>query len=181
MSNPRFQRNVDALKEALPEDLKPSEITARLGAPWIPAEVIAKFCEEIMGVKTLIYHTVEIACWTVTASAFQQVPTSTSDWGTLRRHAGELMIDALNSRIPQIYDEYQEDGVTKRVLNAPDTEAAKDKLAKIKQAFENWIWTDAERAETLAKLYNERFNNLVPRCFDGSHLTIPGASSVIKF
>ncbi|MCW2286321.1 N12 class adenine-specific DNA methylase/adenine-specific DNA methylase [Rhodoblastus acidophilus] len=181
MSNPRFQRNVDALKEALPEDLKPSEITARLGAPWIPAEVIAKFCEEIMGVKTLIYHTVEIACWTVTASAFQQNPASTSDWGTLRRHAGELMIDALNSRIPQIYDEYQEDGVTKRVLNAPDTEAAKDKLAKIKQAFENWIWTDAERAETLAKLYNERFNNLVPRCFDGSHLTIPGASSVIKF
>ena len=67
------------------------------------------------------------------------------------------------------------------MLNAADTEAAKDKLNKIKQAFEDWIWTDAERAETLAKLYNERFNNLVPRSFDGSHLTIPGASSIIKF
>jgi len=62
-----------------------------------------------------------------------------------------------------------------------DTEAAKDKLAKIKQAFEAWIWTDTERADRLAKIYNERFNNLVPRRFDGSHLTIPGASSVIKF
>ena len=108
-------------------------------------------------------------------------PASTTDWGTLRRHAGELVSDALNSTLPQIYDTFIEDGVEKRVLNAADTEAAKDKLAKIKQAFEAWIWTDTERADRLAKIYNERFNNLVPRRFDGSHLTIPGASSVIRF
>jgi N12 class adenine-specific DNA methylase/adenine-specific DNA methylase len=179
--DPRFQRNVDALTEALPEDLKPSEITARLGAPWLPADVIAKFCQEILGVTTQVYHTAEIASWTITVGAFLQNPASTSDWGTLRRHAGELVSDALNSTLPQIYDEIEEDGVKKRVLNAADTEAAKDKLAKIKQMFENWIWTDSDRAERLAKLYNERFNNLVPRRFDGSHLTIPGASSVIKF
>ena len=80
---------------------------------------------------------------------------------------------------PQIYS--SEDGVEKRVLNAADTEAAKDKVAKIKQAFEAWIWTDAGRADRLAKIYNERFNNLVPRRFDGSHLTLPHASSVIRF
>jgi adenine-specific DNA methylase len=179
--DPRFERNVEALKEALPEDLKPSEITARLGAPWILADVIAGFCEEILGVTTRVYHTVEIASWTIEVNAFLRNPASTTDWGTLRRHAGELVSDALNSTLPQIYDTFIEDGVEKRVLNAADTEAAKDKLAKIKQAFEAWIWTDAGRADRLAKIYNERFNNLVPRRFDGSHLTIPGASSVIKF
>ena len=179
--DPRFERNVEALKDALPEDLKPSEITARLGAPWIPADVVAGFCEEILGVTTRVYHTVEIASWTIEVNAFLRNPASTTDWGTLRRHAGELVSDALNSTLPQIYDTFIEDGVEKRVLNAADTEAAKDKLAKIKQAFEAWIWTDTERADRLAKIYNERFNNLVPRRFDGSHLTIPGASSVIKF
>jgi N12 class adenine-specific DNA methylase/adenine-specific DNA methylase len=179
--DPRFERNVEALKDASPEDLKPSEITARLGAPWIPADVIAGFCEEILGVTTRVYHTVEIASWTIEVNAFLRNPASTTDWGTLRRHAGELVSDALNSTLPQIYDTFIEDGVEKRVLNAADTEAAKDKLAKIKQAFEAWIWTDTERADRLAKIYNERFNNLVPRRFDGSHLTIPGASSVIRF
>ena len=164
-----------------PEDLKPSEITARLGAPWIPADVVAGFCEEILGVTTRVYHTVEIASWTIEVNAFLRNPASTTDWGTLRRHAGELVSDALNSTLPQIYDTFIEDGVEKRVLNAADTEAAKDKLAKIKQAFEAWIWTDTGRADRLAKIYNERFNNLVPRRFDGSHLTIPGASSVIRF
>ena len=164
-----------------PEDLKPSEITARLGAPWIPADVVAGFCEEILGVTTRVFHTVEIASWTIEVNAFLRNPASTTDWGTLRRHAGELVSDALNSTLPQIYDTFIEDGVEKRVLNAADTEAAKDKLAKIKQAFEAWIWTDTERADRLAKIYNERFNNLVPRRFDGSHLTIPGASSVIRF
>ncbi|HTY40812.1 MAG TPA: lactate dehydrogenase, partial [Thermoanaerobaculia bacterium] len=168
--DPRFERNVEALKEASPEDLKPSEITARLGAPWIPADVVAGFCEEILGVTTRVFHTVEIASWTIEVNAFLRNPASTTDWGTLRRHAGELVSDALNSTLPQIYDTFVEDGVEKRVLNAADTEAAKDKVAKIKQAFEAWIWTDAGRADALAKIYNERFNNLVPRRFDGSHL-----------
>ena len=149
--DPRFERNVKALKEALPEDLKPSEITARLGAPWIPAEAIAGFCEEILGVATRVFHTVEIASWTIEVNAFMRNPASTTDWGTLRRHAGELVSDALNSTLPQIYDTFIEDGVEKRVLNAADTEAAKDKLAKIKQAFEAWIWTDTERADRLAE------------------------------
>ena len=125
----------------MPEDLKPSEITARLGAPWIPAEAIAGFCEEILGVTTRVYHTVEIASWTIEVNAFLRNPASTTDWGTLRHHAGELVSDALNSTLPQIYDIFLEDGVEKRVLNAADTEAAKDKLAKMKQAFEAWIWT----------------------------------------
>lgn len=162
----RYRRNVEALEKTLPEDLKPSDITARLGAPWIPADVIAAFALEVLGVATPVYHTVEIASWTISVNAFAFVATSSTDWGTSRRHAGELLF---------------EDGVEKRVLNAADTEAAKDKLAKIKAAFETWVWTEPDRAERLARIYNDRFNNLVPRHFDGSHLTIPGASSVIAF
>ena len=169
------------LKRTLPEDLKPSDITARLGAPWIPADVVASFAEEVLGVKTPVYHTVEIASWSINVHAFAGLASSSTDWGTSRRHAGELLMDALNASLPQIYDEFEEDGVKKRVLNAADTEAAKDKLMKIKAAFETWVWKDVERADRLARIYNDRFNNLVPRHFDGSHLTIPGASSVISF
>ena len=179
--DPRYQRNVAALEKILPEDLKPSDITARLGAPWIPADVVAAFAEEVLGVKTPVYHTVEIASWSINVHAFAGQASSSTDWGTSRRHAGELLMDALNASLPQIYDEFEEDGVKKRVLNAADTEAAKDKLMKIKAAFETWVWKDVERADRLARIYNDRFNNLVPRHFDGSHLTIPGASSVISF
>ena len=179
--DPRYQRNVAALEKTLPEDLKPSDITARLGAPWIPAEIVAAFAEEVLGVKTPVYHTVEIASWSINVHAFAGLASSSTDWGTSRRHAGELLMDALNASLPQIYDEFEEDGVKKRVLNAADTEAAKDKLVKIKAAFETWVWKDVERADRLARIYNDRFNNLVPRHFDGSHLTIPGASSVINF
>jgi len=179
--NERYRRNVAALEKTLPEDLKPSEITARLGAPWIPADVVAAFSEGVLGVTTPVYHTVEIASWSINVHAFAPVATSSTDWGTSRRHAGELLMDALNASLPQIYDVFTENGVEKRVLNAADTEAAKDKLARIKAAFETWVWKDVERADRLARIYNDRFNNLVPRHFDGSHLTIPGASSVISF
>jgi N12 class adenine-specific DNA methylase len=134
-----------------------------------------------LGVRTPVYHTIEIASWTIDVSAFLRNPAASTDWGSSRRHAGELVMDALNASLPRIYDIFIEDGVEKRVLNAADTEAAKDKLAKIKTAFEAWVWSDLERAERLARIYNDRFNNLVPRRFDGTHLTIPGASNVISF
>ena len=84
----RYQRNVAALEKILPEDLKPSDITARLGAPWIPADVVASFAEEVLGVKTPVYHTVEIASWSIDVHAFAGQASSSTDWGTSRRHAG---------------------------------------------------------------------------------------------
>ena len=102
---------------------------------------------------------------------------SPPDWGTSRRHAGLLLEDALNARIPQIWDVWLEDGVERRALNTEATEAAKEKLAKLEAAFEAWIWTDPERADELARIYNDRFNNLVPRHFDGSHLQLPGPAA----
>jgi len=177
--DPRYERNVAALRRVQPVDLRPSDISARLGGPWIPRDVIEAFSAEVIGVTTLVRHTVQIACWSLDLSRFDGVAAATSEWGTMRRHAGLLLSDALNSSLPQIWDTTFEDGVEKRELNEKETEAAKEKLVKIKQTFERWVWTDPDRTDRLARIYNDRFNNLVPRAFDGSHLQLPGASSAI--
>jgi N12 class adenine-specific DNA methylase/adenine-specific DNA methylase len=178
--DPRYARNVDALRRVQPVDLKPSEITARLGAPWIPAAVVQAFSKQVIGVETRVRHTKEVASWSINVDAFEGLAAATSEWGTARRHAGELLHDALNASIPQIWDTWRDADGEHRELNASETEAAKEKLLKIKQAFERWIWTDVERTDRLARLYNDAFNNLVPRSFDGRHLQLPGASSAIS-
>jgi N12 class adenine-specific DNA methylase len=178
--DPRYARNVAALRRVQPEDLRPSDITARLGAPWIPAADIEAFAAEIMATTTRVRHTVEIAAWSVEIAPFAYSAAGTSEWGTSRRNAGWLLHDALNNATPQIFDTILEDGVEKRVLNSEATEAAKEKLARVKAAFSAWIWTDPDRTDRLARIYNDRFNNLVPRRFDGRHLTLPGASPIIR-
>jgi len=178
--DPRYARNVDALRQVQSVDLKPSEITARLGAPWIPAAVVQAFSKQVIGVETRVRHTKEVASWSIDVDAFEGLAAATSEWGTARRHAGELLHDALNASIPQIWDTWRDADGEHRELNASETEAAKEKLLKIKQAFERWIWTDVERTDRLARLYNDAFNNLVPRSFDGRHLQLPGASSAIS-
>jgi len=178
--DPRFERNVAALRRVQPEDLKPSDISARLGGPWIPGDVVEAFSAEVIGVPTRVRHTVEVAVWSLDLSRFDGAASATSEWGTVRRHAGLLLSDALNSSLPQIWDTVIVDGAEKRELNEKETEAAKEKLAKIKQAFEHWVWTEPARTDRLARIYNDRFNNLVPRAFDGSHLQLPGASSAVS-
>ena len=176
----QYARNVLALRAVQPADLRPSDITARLGAPWIPADVVEAFAAEAMGTATRVLHCVALATWTVDGGGFAGTAAGTSDWGTGRRHAGLLLGDALNSATPQIFDVEVVDGVETRVLNAEATEAAKEKLNRIKDAFTGWIWTDPDRTDQLGRIYNDAFNNLVPRHFDGRHLSLPGASSVIR-
>ncbi len=155
-----YERNVRALQDVQPADLRPSDITARLGAPWIPATDVVAFVKETMEADIRIHHMPELGSWTVEARQLGYSAAGTSEWGTSRRHAGELLADALNSR----------------VLNVVDTEAARDKLQRIKQAFQDWVWTDPDRTDRLARDYNDRFNNIAPRKFDGSHLKLSGAS-----
>jgi N12 class adenine-specific DNA methylase len=176
----RYRRNAAALEKTLPEDLRPSDITAasaRRGSPPTSSLPSLRRCSASRRPSIIRSR---IASWSINVHGFAPIATSSTDWGTSRRHAGELLMDALNASSPQIYDVFTEDGVEKRVLNAADTEAAKDKLAKIKAAFETWVWKDVERADRLARIYNDRFNNLVPRHFDGSHLTIPNHSWRVK-
>jgi N12 class adenine-specific DNA methylase/predicted RNA methylase len=178
--DPSFARNVAALERVQPPDLRPSDITARLGAPWIPAADIIAFVKETMDADITIHHTAELACWTVNARQLSWTAAGTTEWGTHRRHAGELLSDALNSSIPQIFDTVKEGDSERRILNTVETEAAKEKLAKIKSAFQTWIWSDADRTDRLARLYNDTFNNIVPRHFNGSHLQLPGASGAFS-
>ncbi|PPQ16137.1 lactate dehydrogenase [Bradyrhizobium sp. AC87j1] len=174
--DPAYARNVTALREVQPADLRPSDITARLGAPWIPAADIVAFVKETMGAEIRIHHMPELASWTVEARQLGWMAAGTSEWGTERRHAGQLLSDALNSSVPQIFDTIKDGDSERRILNVIDTEAAKEKLSRIKSAFQNWIWSDPDRTDRLARVYNDRFNNIVPRAFDGSHLKLPGAS-----
>lgn len=174
--DPAFQRNVRALQAVQPADLRPSDITARLGAPWIPAADVVAFVKEMMEVDIRIHHMPELGSWTVEARQLGYSAAGTSEWGTSRRHAGELLSDALNSRVPQIFDVFRDADGERRVLNVIDTEAAREKLQKIRGEFERWVWTDPDRTDRLARVYNDRFNNIAPRKFDGSHLKLPGAS-----
>nr|ABN47056.1 probable DNA methylase [Sinorhizobium meliloti SM11] len=174
--DPAYQRNVCALQDVQPADLRPSDITARLGAPWIPAADVVAFVKERMEADIRIHHLPELGSWTVEARLLGYSAAGTSEWGTSRRHAGELLADALNSRVPQIFDVFKDVDGERRVLNVVDTEAARDKLQKIKQAFQDWVWTDPDRTDRLARDYNDRFNNIALRKFDGSHLKLPGAS-----
>ncbi|MBN8935992.1 MAG: lactate dehydrogenase, partial [Rhizobiales bacterium] len=178
--DPAFERNVTALQGVQPADLQPSDITARLGAPWIPAADIVAFVKETMDAEIKIRHMPELASWTVEARQLGWMAAGTSEWGTDRRHAGELLADALNSRIPQIFDTFKDGDSERRVLNVVDTEAAKTKLQKIKDAFQRWIWSEPDRTDRLARVYNDRFNNIAPRAFDGSHLKLPGASGAFS-
>ena len=178
--DPDYQRNIRALKEVQPADLRPSDITARLGAPWIPAAEIIAFVKEMMQADITIHHTPELACWTVDARQLQYGASGTTEWGTHRRHAGLLLSDALNSSVPQIFDTVTDGDTERRVLNTEATEAAKEKLTKIKTAFQDWIWRDPDRTDRLARLYNDRFNNLAPRQFNGDHLDLPGASGAFS-
>jgi len=167
-----FERNIRALLAVQPSPLRPSDITARLGAPWIPAADVVAFVKQTMDVDINIHHMPELGSWTVDARQLAYRAAGTSEWGTSRRHAGELLADALNSRVPQIFDTIKEVGGERRVLNVVDTEAAREKLQQIKTEFEHWVWTDPERTDRLAGVYNECFNNLAPRKFDGSHLQL---------
>lgn len=171
-----FRRNVVALHDVQPADLRPSDITARLGAPWIPATDVVAFVKEAMNTEIRIHHMPELGSWTVEARQLGYSAAGTSEWGTSRRHAGELLADALNSRVPQIFDTIKDADGERRVLNVVDTEAARDKLQRMKEAFQTWIWTDPDRTDRLARVYNDCFNNIAPRKFDGSHLQLPCAS-----
>lgn len=179
--DPAYERNVSALTAVQPVDLRPSDITARLGAPWIPAGDVVAFVKEMMGTDIRIHHMPELASWTVDARQLGYLAAGTSEWGTDRRHAGELLSDALNSRVPQIFDTIRDGDSEKRVLNVVDTEAAKEKLHKIKAAFQRWIWSDPDRTDRLAGVYNDRFNNIAPRKFNGDHLNLPGPRAPLFF
>ncbi len=181
-AGPEFARNADALRKVQPEDVLPGDIDANLGAPWIPPEDIQAFAAELFGVAPQhipVSYLKKDALWTVEAShsAERSVP-ATADYGTPRANGTTLFEQALNMKSPVIYDPDPNDS-EKRVVNPTETLAAKEKQKLIKEKFKAWAFADPDRSERLVRLYNDAFNNLRPRLFDGSHLTFPGMNPAI--
>jgi N12 class adenine-specific DNA methylase len=157
----RFWRNVYALSAVQPEPLGPGEITARLGAGWVPTDVVEAFlCAILARFEGHVTYVSALAQWTLELSKSQRWQLDrvelTQRWGTPRRDALELVEDALNLRQPLIFDIVDEGGQERRVLNQTDTVAAQAKLAELKDHFAEWVWQDAERAERLCAIYNDQ-------------------------
>ncbi len=173
--NPIYQPNVEALKAVQPPDIPPGDISARLGASWIPKEDIQRFICELLQVPAHdvnVAHAEAIATWSVRLDYFaDRTVANTTTYGTKRVHASDLIEDALNLRTPTVYDTL-EDGT--KVVNQEQTIAAREAQQNLKDRFAKWIWEDPQRAERLSRLYNDTFNNIRVRTFDGSHLTLPG-------
>ncbi len=181
-AGPAFAQNAEALRAVQPEDVLPGDIDANLGAPWIPVTDIQQFAAELFNVpreSVTIGHLQKEAEWTVDAdlSAKSSV-AATSDYGTPRANGTGLLDLALNMKTPVIYDRDSSDS-EKRVINHEDTLAAREKQKLIKERFRAWVFADADRTERLVRIYNDTYNNLRPRLFDGSHLAFPGMSQAV--
>ncbi len=180
-----FERNIKALEAIQPEDILPGDIDANLGAPWIPVDVIRAFAADLFDVgqhSILIDHLPKDAIWSVAGDRDAEGSVAnTEEFGTKRITGLALLEQALNLRVPKIYDEIRDaNGGTKRVVNQEQTVAAMEKQGRIKQRFSGWIFNDPDRAERLVGIYNDTFNTLVVRTFDGSHQTFPGMNRTVK-
>ena len=177
VADSRYAENVTALEAVQPDDLAASEIDARLGAVWIPARDVEEFARSLIrndGVT--VSHAAMLGTWFVRGDfAARGTVANTAEWGTMHYSALELIEDALNLKTATVYDR-QKDTV---VVNAQETEAARDKLEKIKERFKAWIWEDDERRERLCRKYNDEFNSVRLRVFNGNHLTLPSSSQQI--
>jgi N12 class adenine-specific DNA methylase len=171
---PELAANVEALEAVIPRQLDPADISARLGAPWIPASDIEAFCSEEIDARVDVEHLAGIGHWTLKVRYGRGSVAATSVWGTARADALTLVDAALNQRLHTVYDT-DDDG--KRTRNDVATLAARDKQERLTERFSKWVWEDPERAERLARRYNELFSSTVLPAHDGSHLTLPGLAT----
>jgi N12 class adenine-specific DNA methylase len=173
--DPAYERNIEALKAVQPADLEPGDIEARLGSSWIPASDIRDFVAGLLDTaprNARVAHAPAIATWTVEIDSGEKFSVgNTTTFGSARFRASELIEQALNGRVPTAYDQ-QPDG--SRTINQQETVAAREKQQQLKDRFREWVWEDSARAARLARDYNDRFNNLRLRSFEGSHLSLPG-------
>ena len=187
-NHPEYQVNVEYLKRVQPKDLNASEIEVRLGANWIKAEYITDFMEQVF--KTPSYYIgssikatySEISgAWNISGKSLDRSnPRVTNTYGTMRVNGYRLLEDALNLRDTKIYDTVYEDGKERRVLNKKETMLAQQAQEAIRDAFKQWIFKDLDRREELCKVYNERFNAIRPREYDGSHIKFVGMTPEIR-
>ena len=178
-----YARNASALRAVQPEDVLPGDIDANLGAPWIPASDIQAFAAELFKVAPAavpVAHLVQDAVWSLDADyAAKASVAATADYGTARANGTWLLEQALNMKSPTIYDTVRSADREERVVNPEQTLAAREKLKVVKERFRQWVFADPDRTERLVRTYNDAFNNLRPRRFDGGHLDFPGMNQAL--
>ncbi len=182
-----FTANVQALEAVQPKDLTASEISVRLGATWLPEKVVSDFMFELFNTPNYARWNIKVHFskytgeWNVEGKSYDKSNVNAyNTYGTSRINGYKIIEETLNLRDVRIFD-YNEDAEGRRVpvLNKKETAIAQGKQELIKQAFQDWIWKDPKRREQLCKLYNERFNSVRPREYDGSHLNFVGMNPEI--
>lgn len=187
-SDESYKRNVEALEKCIPEKIEAKDINVRLGSNWIPLEVYQSFIFDLLDTPGYLRRSINLVYISQTGEYIITNKTAdrnrtpvVSTFGIDRKNAYEIIEDTLNLRDTRITDEVElDDGRTKRVLNKEKTIEAQSRQDVIKEKFEEWIWQNPDRLVEIEKLYNETFNNIRNREYDGSFLTLPGSNPSIK-
>ena len=180
--------NVQALEKVQPKDLTASEIEVRLGATWIPPEIVQQFMFEFLDTPRYAQWNIKVHFsqftgeWNIEGKSYDRSNVKAySTYGTSRINAYKIFEETLNLKDVRIFDYIEdEEGKKKAVLNKKETAIAQAKQELIKQGFQDWIWTDPTRREKLTKMYNEKFNSIRPREYDGSHIIFNGMNPEIE-
>ena len=180
--------NVQALEKVQPKDLTASEISVRLGATWIPPEIFQQFMFEFLDTPRYAQWNIKVHYsqftgeWNIEGKSYDRSNVKAySTYGTSRINAYKIIEETLNLKDVRIFDYIEDDeGKKKAVLNKKETAIAQAKQELIKQGFQDWIWADPTRREKLTKMYNEKFNSIRPREYDGSHIVFNGMNPEIE-
>ena len=180
--------NVQALEKVQPKDLTASEISVRLGATWIPPEIFQQFMFEFLDTPRYAQWNIKVHYsqftgeWNIEGKSYDRSNVKAySTYGTSRINAYKIIEETLNLKDVRIFDYIEDDeGKKKAVLNKKETAIAQAKQELIKQGLQDWIWADPARREKLTKMYNEKFNSIRPREYDGSHIVFNGMNPEIE-
>lgn len=183
----RFSINVEALEKVQPEDLTASEISVRLGSTWLPVDIVQQFIYEFLNTpgyaksSIIVHYSKYTGEWSIDGKSYDRSNVKAyNTYGSSRINAYKIIEETLNLKDVRIFDYVEDiDGSRKPVLNKKETAIAQSKQELIKQGFQEWVWSDPQRRERLCKLYNERFNSIRPREYDGSHIVFSGMNPEI--
>ncbi len=182
-----FNINVEALEKVQPEDLTASEISVRLGSTWLPVDIVQQFIYEFLNTpgyaksSIIVHYSKYTGEWSIDGKSYDRSNVKAyNTYGSARINAYRIIEETLNLKDVRIFDYVEDiDGNRKAVLNKKETAIAQSKQELIKQGFQDWVWSDPERRERLCKLYNEKFNSIRPREYDGSHIVFSGMNPEI--
>lgn len=183
-----YKVNVEALQKVQPKDLTASEISVRLGATWLPPDDVQEFIFHLLETPRYAQWNIKVhfspftSEWNIEGKSYDKGNVRAyNTYGTSRINAYKIIEETLNLKDVRIFDYVEDDeGKKKAVLNKKETAIAQSKQEMIKQEFQDWIWSDPERRERLCKSYNEKFNSVRPREYDGSHIIFNGMNPEIE-